>query len=321
MVGSFRRNHSFESIPCWRNAASEIERRRYTNTNLILSDERIANNESPLWSNGLFKVMVAALKQTLGDDWDVMVVIGYRRYYEWVLSSLKQLHGQGCAHEKTNWDRNYCPAPWPPICDWMNRNPPSAKNYHFTDSVIERWRGSFPIKVLNYHAPERITETLLCDLVPNAPHTCHHLRTSSLVKNANVRSATTGAYSSIALEAYHRGVLPSGMKRTEAIQSMERHWNKELGLSYRDLPLIECPPHHELELLLNISLTFERDLLSEWHHALGILSVTDHRENFWHLALEEKVFCSVDIKGIVDNKTSWEDILQSLDQTKNISGA
>ena len=72
-----------------------------------------------------------------------------------------------------------------------------------------------------------------------------------------------------------------------------------------DLPLV-CPPQSELELLLNKSLSLEQRLLPQLHQA------QEHADEFWKLAHEDRIFCWVDRKRLLDGQTTWEGVLKML---------
>ena len=309
---ALRKNQSAHDVPCWKHAIDEIAKWKRNNTSVILSDETMSNRESPLWDDELFNASISGLKEALRDDWNVFVVVGYRRYSEWTLSSLKQLNGIGCASDRTDWRRGYCQQPWERINEWMRRVPPSAKNFYYVDTVISKWKDIFPVKILNYHAPGYITQKFACDILPDALNTCEHTSSRSVTVDANIRSSSTGPYSSIALAAYNNRLIPKNAKRSEIVEKMEEYLDRKVGLLYRHLPFEECPPGHELEMLLNISLNFERALMPEWYQSPG--GQVAHRESFWRLANEKREFCSVDVEAVVSNKTSWEEVLNYLAQ-------
>ena len=104
--------------------------------------------------------------------------------------------------------------------------------------------------------------------------------------------------------------MPKNAKRWKVIEEMEALLDRKAGLLYRHLPIQECPPRDELEMLLNTSLAFERELMPAWYKTPR--GETAHRESFWRIVDEKKEFCSVDVNAVLANKTSWDEVLSYL---------
>jgi len=106
---------SVRILPCWNRVHEEIQRWRKQNTSIIMSEEIVSNMPSTLWNSDNFEAFTAALKEALGDEWDIVVVVGYRRYGEWMLSAVKQFYGRNCADPKQKWHVGLCPKAWKTI--------------------------------------------------------------------------------------------------------------------------------------------------------------------------------------------------------------
>jgi hypothetical protein len=68
-----------ESVACWRQLQKELHRLR--GRNVIVSDERLSS-EAHLHGEGMIGKHADGLLQ----HWRVIVVVGYQRYSEWILS-------------------------------------------------------------------------------------------------------------------------------------------------------------------------------------------------------------------------------------------
>ena len=310
MRGKFLMNQSLTDLECWQNVHDEIKRRRRENRNIILSSEFVSD-ANKLGDPVTFGALLHGLKEALADEWNVVVVVGYRRYFEWTGSAFRQDNANRCLHRKAGWSRGHCGNTWNSIKSWMERDPPSAKNYLYTDTIIDRWQKVFPVKILNYHSPGHITEKFLCDMLPDAPHSCAYAksRPESKISSANARDSVTGAYSTLATIAFQKGILDKSEKRSRIVKDMTKYFQGELNLPFRHLPL-RCPPRAELEKLLNISLTFEKKLMPEWY--LLPDGEQSHRDSFWRTADERKEFCSVNSTAVFHNKSTWEEVLEYL---------
>lgn len=85
-------------------------------------------------------------------------------------------------------------------------------------------------------------------------------------------------------------------------------YHKQLGLSADDFPLV-CPSNDELEELLDLSLAFEKKLLPDFYSRAG--EEAKHRAAFWK-KVKAKDFCHVNVDRVLDGKSSWQEVLESL---------
>jgi len=310
---AMRNQQEFSASPCWRGAINVINEWRKIKKNIFFSDESIAYAH-PKGDDAMFYAAIAALKEALADDWNVFVLIGYRRYAEWMLSSVKQIHSRNCASSNiAKWENGFCGAPWGMVKNWMKRTTRVAGNFNYLSTEIVKWNETFPIKILNTHSPGGLLEELVCNILPNAPHTCEYVRKAPEHKDANVRSLARSAYSNIAFAAYEKGLVPPNASRSELMLQLEDYF-AERDLSFRHLPHKYCPSQDEAEALLNTSLALEREWMPEWYaspHGEG-----EHRETFWRL-VHDKEFCTVDVDAVTANRTNWKDMLEALARQEN----
>jgi hypothetical protein len=301
---------TFANVPCWQTVAQEIKEWRKQNKSILLSSELVSNIECPLWNLELFHIFLTALKEALGDDWNTYVVVTYRRYGEWVLSSAKQFYGIRCMGPQAEWSAaRLCEDVWSLIERWMNRPSPGGKNFHYFDTVISHWWGHFPIRMLNYHADGHITQKLVCDVLQDAPHTCEFTRNRVEPEPMNVRTSMTTAYKNIAMGAYQKGWIRTSHSPAKFVLEMEDQLQGKLCVPFHRLPLV-CPSYKKLEKLLQISLKFERKWLPDWYNSSqGELA---HREAFWTLSEERGEYCSVDVGLVLKDKNTWEEVLEGL---------
>eukprot|EP00977_Amphora_coffeiformis_P000046 scaffold11_cov142-Amphora_coffeaeformis.AAC.1 len=306
---------SVRVLPCWDRVHQEIQKWRKQNTSIIMSEEIVSNKESPLWRSDVFQTFTTALKETLGDEWNIVVVVGYRRYGEWILSTAKQYYGRGCADPSKKWNVGFCHNTWKIIKKWMNqRRDGSAKNFYWTPAVVRHWRQAFSnVKVLNTHAPGHVTEKFVCDILTDAPHTCQHTRTrSELPRAVNVRSSIDAALNNLAVAAREKGLFPEDTKRKSVLDEATKY-----DIKFQDLPLV-CPSRDELEKLLNRSIALEQTILPDFHHSP--LGEKTHRDEFWYVTDVKKGFCSLDqTADLIGDSKSWSELLEMY-SSRNATG-
>jgi hypothetical protein len=135
--------------------------------------------------------------------------------------------------------------------------------------------------------------------------------------NQNPSPASLTAYDDIAFEAAKRGVIASDVTsqttRSDFVTSFVRFHTRIIQRSGMvDMPLI-CPSKDQLEALLNKSLGFEKYILPEFYDSPQ--GEAEHRESFWKLANEERIFCWVDTETLLNGTERWDDVLGKLNDT------
>lgn len=79
------------AVPCWDEFVHEVKEYQAKGYSIIMSSEIISNTYGLVFKQPeLFDTLVQALQAVLADEWNVLVVIGYRRYAEWAVSTVKQ---------------------------------------------------------------------------------------------------------------------------------------------------------------------------------------------------------------------------------------
>ena len=296
--------------------------------NIILSDEGYTSM-SPRYTTKnkaftYFSILHSALQ-----DWNVVIIPTYRRYAEWVVSSVKQMNYNSIFSPKSSLGHKWpseggkpCRQVWE-VVSYSLKNT-HARTFHYVniDKTAPLWHsGGFEVAILNFHSEHDIIETLYCDTLKDfTPKTCLsakqlHNTTST---HYNARSLDIIMLEDIVFHAAKRGILKTettnGYKtRDEARQSLGDHMHTILGLKITDLPL-KCPNRSDLELVLQRTLELEEMMMPAFFKSAR--GEVELRRSFWVLADEMKEFCSVDIDQLFYNKTWWDEVLNSLNSTK-----
>jgi hypothetical protein len=275
--------------------------------------------------------------QAIQKKFRVRIVIGYRRYYQWLLSFKNQMEKKGTFYWpiKRNTTLNndniiilptWGPGenrsrtlPTPPYIRFFTTNNDMTKKW--TYGVIQRyqsWHDHANIQILNMHHPSGdMAQHFLCDILPNAKHSCcwakqvgskndHHHTNPSLDMNWDL----------IAVEAADRGLLDTTQNRPSVVRSIrECHKERqEIQQSSQDdggaqLPL-ECLDRESSEDFVEKSIQLEREVLSIFNDTtpdLGAFLVPEeeekHRHEFWNSTWK---FCSANI-GTIMKDPFWLD--------------
>ena len=190
-------------MPCWNERVAKLNTLYLKNsTSIIWSDEAYSfARNTKVHTQHVYETF----RTIFEDDWNLLFVVAYRRYAEWLLSSLKQRHLKvHCVGEKSAWDNmdkpdmpksSNCETPYDYILKSFSEFEEIKKNKKVqvhnykcktfssiaytnideTTSVLQS--ANIPVKILNFHDEQHILSSFYCDIIlPNAPHTCHHNR-------------------------------------------------------------------------------------------------------------------------------------------------
>lgn len=260
---------------------------------LIVSAEDFCVLLDAVDENGVnfFTLLATALQES---NRQVHVAVGYRRYYEWLISLYNQRHRTKRSQESfVKFYRQHAQA--------------RQKPFSQTNMSLRVWKEMQnyfrSVSIINMHDPRDIMTQVYCDILPNATNTCESHK-KQLEVNA---SESTRANPSIPLwpiriekEARRRGFV------TGAETNLQERIVKFANETNYTLPLI-CISPKEQEDILQISLRHEQALVPEFFASpLGELEL---RKGFQQ-ALEDNSFCSVDVAQIFDDK-QWLDFFNA----------
>jgi hypothetical protein len=305
------RTRFFNETPCWMDRTSGIVKYYRANTSLVLSDEAYSYKGK---YSGLNNITFYQLLRVAYQDWNVTVVPTYRRYFEWILSTTKEVNRRGCLDPMAKWLHEKG-KPCRNLWKMIHRNQQSkhfgGSFYHNLDVSLPTWReAGFPVSLLNTHDQQHITCILYCDLIGDTPHTCQECRKRPTSRR-NAQSSSYTGYNDIIFSAAAKGLLDNenmlNKSRYESTWDLTHFHTVQLGKRLNDLPLI-CPEAVELEKLLNKSLLFEERVFPEDHYHRR----EEHVTSFWQSANGKKDFCAVDTERLLEGKDTWQQVLDAM---------
>lgn len=272
-------NRSVASVTCAQQLShlfQKTRRRNQGSPKVVISHEALSLPHKT-------KVDWIALQELL-NDWDISVLVMYRRYFEWLPSSRQQT------------DR------WTPMKPRLGRWPsqggrvmkpllpiPQGSGYSFVDEVIQQVEGLIPYKLLNMHAGA--LQTFFCEGL-RAPIACKTSREERRTVTKNPSS--TIFYDALVTAA--ESLVDSRLHRRRKVTLMAQYyWEQELAKTWRDLP-VKCPPTGEYKLLLEESLAYERQLWPDHYRTIRQNHIRDFEQ-----AVKSHKFC------IVDSETALQD--------------
>ena len=279
----------------------EMDRLRMQGKNVVLSNE----NYSVFYRSEDYR----RIKEVLGDDWDVSVVIGYRPYFEWIPSMWSQKHK--LTRKEISGERDY---PWrnnqgqptrqilPMFPDYYAK---AQKGRMYADSVVEFVKPFFNIQMLHLYDSMGLLSKLVCDIL-HAPAACAESRHKDLEdRRANQGSVEPIHGNAIALAAAEQGLIDTAKwKRTAVIETVTARLHE---ITLDELPMV-CPDQTILDRLWNRTLEMEA-------HVFPALAQQDpEREMKLREAFEKKVskrtYCHVDLESVLSDP-DWRNLLKT----------
>lgn len=224
--------------------------------------------------------------------WDsLVIVVTYRRLFEWCLSFYFEVH-KGKSSEFEG------------FVDWFTKQPVD------TTSILTQLRGYFVMEryetllkpekerivVMNIHSNSSIEEDFFCQVIADANNTCSSIKHQGGAKPANVGS--TLDFKRLALAAKERGLVGSNMNIEEIVKSIrERH----RYLSYwNGSPFWYCLGQDDILKLFQDSMREELEMVPDWFYAQGGEKAL--RNDFNHFVTQGGL-CSMNITAVLNNQS------------------
>ena len=257
--------------------------------------------------------------RTLSKDWDVRIIMGYRPWFEYIVSRHNQYFKPDFAKPLMAFWPGEGGFVAPPIVDpsWTGRE--LVLNWTSTVNFTERPNKQFDINnailgtyetfssyfenvvVLDINEGD-VLETLFCSVMENAATACN--RYKSLEKARHANKATLLAYDQIACAAFQsKRFWFDGLTRKDVKYWVKHYHKKVRNRTFFDLPLV-CPSEEYVKGLFETSLDIER-------------KVFPNRTN--HTSLEEsfatflsgKKLCHVNTTAVLADE-NWIALFQNL---------
>ena len=278
-----------------------LKRSQNEKKNIIISAEGLDTND-PFYLNTI-----------IGPGFHTRIIIMYRRYFEWIVSSY---HGR----YKTVRDYN---SPFPDIetflADTSKAECDSRKTYDSYKRVFD------DIIMLNYNSEKSIMESFFCDGVIGAEHTCQNvIENETNEQHANPAGNTEGQR--VINEALKNNILPSdridevlqniGDSQTidEQIGALEESYYSKLDqvasrvneeLLKENNPLTSCVKDDVLEQMYQKTLEEEKLLLPEWFEEKKL------QESFDEFCQNRLKLCYMNVTAVFQDPV-WTEFLRRI---------
>jgi len=280
--------------PKWNEFLSFLDQCHSLRQNVLVSSEGLGLLKSAVWN----EVMKQAFSR-----WTFHIVVGYRRYYEWVPSLYYQIYRKTIRADSIQ-------SNIPPINEFVSNDYRPLKLW--TYRYLQHWKklvgNDLKFSIYNMHEDRNILKTFYCKMLNDTKTACSK-HNNDTAKSLNKRYSLE--YHRLVIEANnHYELLPDGTDLNKAATELETIHRREMGMNTRKFPRI-CLDDDKFSKLLNVSLEMEEKLLPDWFSSEN--GEADIQRKFKTFA--DRELCSVDIIKIFKGEqysnmwTAWLDHL------------
>jgi hypothetical protein len=318
-------------LPCWKTFLDALEPLKESDTSLIISDEQLSQQLMlDVYGIGAAVLDWITLRETIMMDWNVVVVVSYRRYYEWLPSAkaaTEQVHLQ---------QRSASPprlARWPgkengmllePLFPHFVQNAVQKLDVPYTRRILDLYRPfASATKILNLYVPDQsVVTSFVCDVLEMATASCEASRKQDMTNGTALADPRTTAildtaaddawsdfqlFDELVTTAAARTLLRTKhVTRTAATATTQYYVEQHLKMRAHDLPL-SCPDNEKLKKFLDESLKYERTLLPAFDKS----AKKAHEKGFEAMGNQ---FCSINMRAVL-RQSHWRSFFRHLSNT------
>ena len=262
-----------------------------------------------------FNDWTKTLLRSLSDNYDVRIVVFYRRLHEWIISLYTQYRKQYIyrARDRDNpWIQHYNNIDEiKTLPEWLEDLLKTNSSFHYTTTTTEEFENIFgkeKVTVLDYHAHDRggIETEFICRGIPNATHACEeaklivkeHKENPEKVVKVNSGHQYLLDHDLLIVEAFRQNLL-TGPRHNATIVLDKKL--KDMNMTISQLPKT-CLSTERLKWLRNLADSSEMKYSSL---PMSREELNDYAERY-----ETKIMCSIDAPRVLQNNT-WRKIFSS----------
>jgi hypothetical protein len=326
-LGQYRQQHannkmnvkkSLRQLKCWKKVLKLLEPYRKAKQSILISNSTLGQRWQLFPGIGLAPLDFITMEETLGEHWNMEILVGYRRYHEWFIDVARsqaeereRLRLSQIKYTLFDEDIQDVPILFP---GQVNTDGFVGKTA-FVDSIIARYThrdsgttpSAIPITLLNSHKGPLVT-TLACDILLNATSSCKAAKSlPKKSKKATVSKTQLSARPIQELDFYD--ILADQARKSQAyyVKKVSRH-TARIGIRYlfeevlrlpKSAMKLKCPDRRALSHFLHVSLQYERALVP---HAQ--INESQFRSDFWQLVQQDapQVLCLIDYRSTMHDR-------------------
>lgn len=329
---------------CWSNLRERLQNLpgRPTDSHVLFSAEPMSigvrrwqhrmNRRAPIdW---------LSVRDQLGQDWRPVVILGYRRFMDWLPSAEQQIwRWNGAKPNLNKWPKEnggmriqpLFPTRWKEIVAF------GKYTYPATNLLYDNIDGLLPVVLFNMHdlsetfpsfnatAGQEIMSTgekismlsrFFCKTfsetgIKSSSSCSESLALDERKKHKKVSNPSqTLYYDVLAVAAYDMQLTPVGASRRRIAVLIEEFQRDLLNQTFHDFP-VTCPSRDEDEHLLSYSLHIESQLLPSFHNTSYGKDL--HESDFWN-NFKRKKYCWIDTDAVL-SQDKWKDFFGDLSKS------
>ena len=292
-----------------------LEYHRKLDHNVIFSFE----NWSTMTSNEVNTNHKWYLWKEILSDWDVHIVITYRRLHDWLPSLINQYYKttQLLVKGQSLWPKNggaKIPTVRELFDDEMEITGDKQLRQYFNPhqnplKTLEKWKPHFPkIKILDTSNNKSDMEEFVCDILPNTSKSClpDKIEQLEIVERLpGVKNPSVNLYcDQMVVIAHEKGWVDNRLTRKEvrdAVVCRLKALNKTAAFNHPT----ECLSDRQMDRLWNMTKAYEEKMLL-------VFNEQNLRESFDN-TVKKGLFCSVDAEKLFNSGVdNWQRFFLSL---------
>ena len=296
-------------MECMNAFAAELN--KYKGRNVLVSDESIA------FRGYRDPEAYRIIADMFTDEWNVLIVAGYRHFFQWLPSDLFQDQRLDMVG-----DKKIRKNAWPGLKKdgksgkrMKTLFPDYYKNWHryrhaFTTSIVKSLNNSLPVKILKLDEEDddRSPQTrLVCDILPRAPASCQKMmeleqsHDTSVANKGGLPDVLHINYDILVVEAAEAGLVDMKRFDRKYLREEARAYNED---RFKQTPYdfdLTCPTSSQLEEFLGMSLQYERDIFGDE----GASRDEEYHRAVFQDYVDRGAFCHIDAKATL-KKEPWK---------------
>lgn len=288
------------ACPLTLNFTNLLRRQRETSQNMFLLNEFFSLHDPEM------------LAEEVNKDWNVHIVVAYRRFYDWLPSMYSQQYrferNQTGAYPRVNWP-DQGGTKIDTFAEWYK-----GKQKEFVTHPTIYARNLYAqyfsfVSIFDISKYRNLAANFVCDMLPGANHTCNFFRTGG-ARRAAVNPSVKHDYDRLSVEAYERGLVDKSLSRKKVAESARIFQMRVRRKEAHDLPMT-CLEEESRREITSLSAEAEIELFQEVLSSEKKAKIRKQCE----AAMNSIKFCNVDT-GKVLSDPNWVKFFGSIHSPK-----
>jgi predicted SnoaL-like aldol condensation-catalyzing enzyme len=247
------------------------------------------------------------------DDFQVVVVVTYRPWFEWVASLQDQMTKNILVRQR-EWPGNEGGRRIDSLHRFMERqlrykrqHTTKRQKYPFVDEIIPIFcnHSQIDLKIVDIHEDGDFVTNFVCKTLSGATGTCNALKnTNDTIEDRN-KAENKLWYDILAVEAYEKGMVSGS--RLRVYNRIRKFQQETLGKTSTDFPKI-CPPSGFLKRILKESIQAAKRI---WPNPARHGRLERRHRRLFARAVEADKFCTINATAVLEDR-GWIDFFNRM---------